>query len=164
MIPFDHNGQNIYSPFLSECGRFSVDPAQYGFVLAETGGGCKALIKTLPKGDQIWITDSSGCAVPESAEDAMMGYFRAGEQLAFWDCPSNSEITALNNQKYLAVWGDNFTKPGYQKVDVSFFSDDRGYTIQDICKIAALRPGIAWTSIHYEDHSVVAMPETELSL
>jgi hypothetical protein len=41
-VLFEHDGMMIFAPHLSECGRFIVEPKQYGFDIWETGGGCTA--------------------------------------------------------------------------------------------------------------------------
>ena len=39
---FEHNGMCIHNPLVSECYRFDVTPAEYGFTVENTGGGCTA--------------------------------------------------------------------------------------------------------------------------
>lgn len=77
MISFSHNDTSITNPYESECGRFEVPPAQYGFVEAETtvtihddGRMGRALIKTLESGEQIRLTTEDGLSVPANATEA----------------------------------------------------------------------------------------------
>lgn len=86
LMSFEFEGTCITNPFLSECSRFSADPKSYGFVEAGTGGGCMALILDLPNGDSLWMTDGSGCCLPDPADlgDVMLGRFNAEhEQVAY---------------------------------------------------------------------------------
>lgn len=39
---FVHDDIEIDNPIISECGRFSANPEQYGFKITSTGGGCSA--------------------------------------------------------------------------------------------------------------------------
>lgn len=39
---FLHEGVDIFYPAASVCGRFPVSPAEYGFQVVDTGGGCTA--------------------------------------------------------------------------------------------------------------------------
>jgi hypothetical protein len=85
VLAFSHEGFEIRNPYLSECGRFSVDPEiTYGFILSHTGGGCMALIKDIGDNKSIWLTDDSGTAIPELEEsgDALLGLFHGSQQIA----------------------------------------------------------------------------------
>lgn len=77
MISFFHDGTSITNPYESECGRFEVQPAHYGFVEAETtvtihddGRRGRALVKTLDTGNQIRLTTEDGLSVPANAKEA----------------------------------------------------------------------------------------------
>ncbi len=86
LMAFVHEGYEIRNPFLSECGRFAVDPElAYGFFAHHTGGGCMALVKQLEDGRQIWLTDEGGSAIPEAheADTALLGVFIEGDQIAY---------------------------------------------------------------------------------
>lgn len=93
LLSFEHEGMEIRNPFLSDCGRFAVDPVEaYGFTESWTGGGCKALDKALPDGGFIRLTDESGMHIPDESDgdDALIGRFNAqGEQVA---CCSLGEV------------------------------------------------------------------------
>lgn len=77
MITFVHKGLPIANPFRSPDGTEAAEPADYGFKLESTGGGCMALTKTLPDGRYIWLTDLDGCRIPTSAADTMIGLYHA---------------------------------------------------------------------------------------
>lgn len=81
-LAFEHEGMSIRNPFLSDCGRFSVDPEYYGFKPHHTGGGCMALRKDRPDGKYYLLTDSGGSEIPtaEEADDALLGLYEADEQ------------------------------------------------------------------------------------
>jgi len=86
LMAFIHEGFEIRNPFLSECGRFAVDPElAYGFFAHHTGGGCMALVKQLEDGRQIWLTDEGGSEIPEAHETdtAILGVFIEGDQIAY---------------------------------------------------------------------------------
>lgn len=156
MIRFEHNGTDILNPFLSDCGRYAVSPTHYGFEPAETGGACKALIKKLPNGDAIWLTDESGIAIPKDSNEAVfIGYFDSnGEQLAFHKVPDEEEIAAIQNRRYLCWWGSDFAEPGTKVVDRSFFSTEAGYSVADQVAISQLNEGEIWHSSDYQSHTV----------
>ncbi len=88
VLAFVHKDMEIRNPYISDCGRFDLDPVKdYGFEAVDTGGGCKALTKVVADdGSYLCITDSSGIAIPESADGAVIGRFDAdGVQVAY--CP-----------------------------------------------------------------------------
>ena len=110
LLAFVFEECEIRNPYLSECGRFTVDPIEaYGFKPHHTGGGCMALVKVLEDGRQIWITDVGGSAIPEADEidEAILGVFVGGEQLAYItlsEIPMEGDIPALNDDaKQLTV-------------------------------------------------------------
>lgn len=76
LMSFEHGGMNIRNPMMSECGRFGVDPKEYGFEVYHTGGGCMALRKDLDNGDYFLLTDDSGSAIPTAEEWATAIYGR----------------------------------------------------------------------------------------
>lgn len=100
LMAFVHEECEIRNPFISECGRFAVDPAvAYGFYPHHTGGGCMALVKSLEDGRQIWLTDEGGSEIPEAHEvdSAILGVFMNGEQVAYIeiaDIPMESDVPA----------------------------------------------------------------------
>ena len=156
MISFDHNGTTIWSPFLSECGRFAASPRHYGFILKETTEGT-AWVRELEGGITLEITDQSGAHAPESNDDALIAAYDDHQRLIIKaSIPSEDEIEAIQNTRFIAVWGDNFHNNGlHQTVDMSFFSTDNGYDLADAHAISSLVVGQAWGSRHYRDHSVV---------
>ncbi len=85
ILSFVFDDCEIRNPFLSECGRFSVDPAKhYGFEAVMTGGGCEALVVNLENGDCLMLTDDGGTGLPDNDdyEDAMIGrYNQEGEMI-----------------------------------------------------------------------------------
>lgn len=81
VLAFVHNDMQIRNPMMSECGRFGVDPKDYGFDEYHTGGGCMALRKMLPCGEYFLLTDADGCNIPLAEEwaTALYGrYYRDG--------------------------------------------------------------------------------------
>jgi hypothetical protein len=84
LLAFSDDGEEIRDPFLSPCGRFQVDPRQYGFAEWATGGGCKALRRELDGGHYLLLTDESGLDLPDpgDASSALLGrYDENGEEL-----------------------------------------------------------------------------------
>lgn len=77
MLAFVHQDMQIRNPFLSDCGRFTVDPKEYGFDEYHTGGGCMALRKMLPCGEYLLLTDADGCNIPlaEEWQEALLGRY-----------------------------------------------------------------------------------------
>lgn len=99
LLAFSFEGDEIRNPFLSPCGRFSVDPIQtYGFELAFTGGGCTALVKPLEDGTYIYLTDSSGCYAPDQNDDP--------EEVLIGRLDQNHEQLAISSIKDIPVAGD----------------------------------------------------------
>lgn len=47
---FKHNDIHIIDPTMSECGRFSVSPAYYGFKIDDQAGGFTAWVKRIDQG------------------------------------------------------------------------------------------------------------------
>lgn len=70
MISFDHAGTAITNPFLSECGRFEIEPAEYGFVAQDTDCDTWALVKALDNGEQLRLTTADGRSAPLTADGA----------------------------------------------------------------------------------------------
>ena len=66
-LGFDHDGERILNPFRSPCGNKPADPVDdYGFNVSKLEGGGLALIKRLDdEGTYLWLTDSSGKAMPD---------------------------------------------------------------------------------------------------
>ncbi len=101
LLAFVFKGCVIRNPYLSKCGRSTVDPIEaYGFKPHHTGGGCMALVKVLEDGRQIWITDEGGSAIPEADEidEAILGVFVDGKQLAYItvsEIPMEGDIPTL---------------------------------------------------------------------
>ena len=95
-VGFEFNGNWITNPYLSECGRFAVDPSYYGFYIQHTGGGCMALQKDLPpvgEGPEnerlILITEDDGSSIPDAnslPENILIGLY----------CNDHSDHLALN--------------------------------------------------------------------
>lgn len=76
LMSFTHGEMQIRNPLLSECGRFAVDPKDYGFGGWPTGGGCVALRKELESGRYMLLTCSDG------GDDLLGLYSGEGEPLA----------------------------------------------------------------------------------
>jgi len=76
-LTFEEGGMQIRNPFLSDCGRFEVSPKEYGFVEYTTGGGNMALMKQLPHGKYMLLTDEDGTSIPETSEwkTALLGVY-----------------------------------------------------------------------------------------
>lgn len=70
LVFFEHNGHAITNPTMSECGRFSVSPAYYGFTVWHTGGSCTAWRLELADERYLLLTDSDGgCGSTHQFED-----------------------------------------------------------------------------------------------
>lgn len=76
LMSFEHGGMNIRNPMMSDCGRFGVDPKEYGFTEWHSGGGCMTLRKDLPSGGYFLLTDDSGAGIPTAEEWATAIYGR----------------------------------------------------------------------------------------
>lgn len=98
LLAFEHEGMEIRNPFLSDCGRFEVDPRYYGFVEVCTGGGCEALSKNLPEGGYLMLTDESGCCIPDISDSssAAIGRYDGDSQMLAYanikDIPLDADI------------------------------------------------------------------------
>jgi hypothetical protein len=84
LLSFEHEGYQIRDPMQSECSRFHIDPRKYGFEEYHTGGGCMALIKDLPSGEYLLLTDENGDDIPAIGDqEALLGrYTTEGEPVA----------------------------------------------------------------------------------
>lgn len=83
LMAFTHGDMQIRNPLLSECGRFAVDPKDYGFEGWATGGGCVALRKELESGRYMLLTCSDGIDLPDASGDDLLGlYSQSGEPIA----------------------------------------------------------------------------------
>lgn len=157
MIHFEHQGMSIYNPLLSSCGRFFADPEKdYGFVVIDTGGGCQALCKTLPNGCQIWLTDADGSHLPDAGEDgALIGYYnQKGEEVVVHPVPTPEALEALQNARFSAVWGPGYVTQGQEETDISFFSEENEYSVEDQVAIARLAIGEQWDASDGSNHQV----------
>lgn len=92
LLSFQVNGEIIRNPFLSACGLQAVDPRQYGFQERETGGHCMALVKELESGHSLWLTDDSGCELPDLSDPASALYGRYDEEREEMVCCSISQL------------------------------------------------------------------------
>lgn len=98
LISFEHKGVVIFNPFIAESGNRPVSPAHYGFKVVGTGGGCEALIRPLPDGRTIWLTDLGGLTLPVTAEDALIGLFSdEGEQLECHRLPTADDLEQISS-------------------------------------------------------------------
>jgi hypothetical protein len=93
LVYFEHNGHAIHNPTMSECGRFSVTPDQYGFSIYYTGGSNTAWRLELPDRRYLLLTDSEGGAGSthefKDGDPIMLGLYEDdGEPIAY------SELTA----------------------------------------------------------------------
>ena len=86
VLAIAHEGRLVANPFLSACGRYAVDPSSYGFQRVSTGGGCSAMVLTLPDGGSFWLTDETGGLAPEVElwHEASIARFDAQGQLLAW--------------------------------------------------------------------------------
>lgn len=78
-MSFTHEGTAITNPTLSECGRFTVSPEEYGFSVENTGGGSTAWQKRVRNG---WIVLSdAGCSHKLGAVGSpmLMGFYDNAE-------------------------------------------------------------------------------------
>lgn len=83
LMSFIHNDMQIRNPLLSECGRFAVDPKEYGFEGWHMGGGSIGLRKELEGGRYMLLTDSDGLDLPDSTGEDLLGlYSKDGEPIA----------------------------------------------------------------------------------
>ncbi|KKN85073.1 hypothetical protein LCGC14_0282420 [marine sediment metagenome] len=74
LLRFEHDDMEISNPFMSACGRFTVNPAtEYGFLAVLTGGGCMALEKELEGGRILRLTDESGTNLPDMDDTEELG-------------------------------------------------------------------------------------------
>lgn len=77
---FTFEGTAITNPTVSDCGRFTVSPADYGFTVAHTGGGCTAWEKKLFNG-YVVITDGNlSHELGEVGSSMMMGFYDGAEE------------------------------------------------------------------------------------
>lgn len=96
VLAFVHLDMEIRNPLMSECGRLDVDPEYFGFEVYSTGGGCQALIKTLPNGDYLLLTDEDGFTIPATGDTtALLGRYNCkGKPIAvitLGDVPFDSD-------------------------------------------------------------------------
>lgn len=109
VLAFVFEDMEIRNPFLSECGRFSVDPGYYGFKAVGTGGGCEALVKGLENGHYLMLSDEDGINIPDSKDisEALIGrYNEKGEMIAICamkDVHMDTETPAKNKSKKHAL-------------------------------------------------------------
>jgi hypothetical protein len=79
-MSFTYKGTAITNPTLSECGRFTVSPEEYGFSVEHTGGGCTAWQKKLRNG---WVVITDGDVSHELGkvgDSMMMGFYDGSEK------------------------------------------------------------------------------------
>lgn len=86
LIGFAYEGMHITNPFADETGRDTVSPNYYGFTIMDTGSRCEAWVKDVEDGCQIWLTDTSGMALPDDTE------VRMGEVIIALRDPNGEEI------------------------------------------------------------------------
>jgi len=83
LMAFTHGDMQVRNPLLSECGRFAVDPKDYGFEGWASGGGCVALRKELESGRYMLLTCSEGLDLPDATGDDLLGlYSKDGDPIA----------------------------------------------------------------------------------
>lgn len=78
-MSFTHEGTAITNPSLSECGRFTVSPEDYGFSVIHTGGGCTAWQKRVING---WVVVTDGdCSheLGKVGDSMLMGFYDNAE-------------------------------------------------------------------------------------
>ena len=79
-MSFTHEGTAITNPTVSECGRFTVSPEEYGFSVEHTGGGCTAWQKKVRNG---WVVLTDGdCSheLGEAGSSMLMGFYDGSEE------------------------------------------------------------------------------------
>jgi len=79
-MSFTHEGTAITNPTVSECGRFTVSPEDYGFSIIHTGGGCTAWQKRVRNG---WVVLTDGDVSHELGEvgsSMLMGFYDGSEE------------------------------------------------------------------------------------
>jgi hypothetical protein len=131
LLAFVHEGDECRHPYVSECGRFSADPKSYGFEEIETGGGCRALYKMTDDGRELWITDPSGCYLPDTGKYPIEGILglRIGMQTVAWiDLP---DIPFASDRSFMDEVMDE-VKVTLDRVDHTFDAGDR---IEMLCRI-----------------------------
>lgn len=88
VMAFEHEGMEIRHPFLSDCGRFSCDPAYYGFTAWNSGGNTMVLRKDLPSGEYLLLTAEDE-GIPDhtdlkEVEKSLLGrYTKGGDCIAY---------------------------------------------------------------------------------
>ncbi|QYW06447.1 hypothetical protein uan_035 [Pseudomonas phage UAntarctica] len=83
LMSFTVNDMTIRNPLVSECGRFAVDPIEYGFEPWDGGGGSVGLYLQREEGRYMLLTDSSGLELPDASGDDLLGlYTNEGEPMA----------------------------------------------------------------------------------
>lgn len=102
LLAFVHEGDEYRDPYTAQADMFEVDPeTEYGFEVIDTGGGCKALAKMTDDGRELWITDPSGCHVPDITRRPVEGILglRIGGQTVAWidlrDIPNEGDYCGM---------------------------------------------------------------------
>lgn len=81
LLSFVSDDMQIRDPFISECGRFTLDPVKdYGFAHMNTGGGCLALVLELPEGEYLMLTATDGISLP-TAKDWLIARYDAHDDM-----------------------------------------------------------------------------------
>lgn len=75
LISFVQNDVTNFNPFISECGRFTLEPSHFGFEKASTGGGYVAWIKQFDNGWQIWVVSQDETEYATGENTDVIGLF-----------------------------------------------------------------------------------------
>lgn len=68
-------------------------------------------------------------------------------------------LTLRNKSDYFAVWGSGYEMPMQKFVSANFFTEDLGYSEDEILDILALRTGETWHSKAPEVHFVTRISD-----
>ena len=81
---FEYRGMFITNPIVSECGRFPVNPSEYGFSVCPTGGGHDLhyqLFMLDGKRVMMILSDGDGNKVADNDVSAYLSLYRADESI-----------------------------------------------------------------------------------
>lgn len=139
LLAFVQEGTEIRHPYMSGCGRFTADPVSaYGFEVIETGGGCKALCKDTDDGRELWITDPSGCYLPDTDKFPIRGILglRIGMQtVAYVDLINIPNVGDINEMTEIMDMANAL----FKKIDESFDGSDYEEALCRIIREANIR-------------------------
>jgi hypothetical protein len=109
-----------------------------GFYIEHTGGNCTAWVKKLPNGQFVVITCIGGCT-HNFEGSAMVGIYDGSEDEMWGNLITSFE---LNLDKLFDVrWGAGYAHPDNKTVYMSEITEENGWDIYNIEKIADLQIG-----------------------